>query len=553
MEIRPDQSFNRARWACFALTAALLAALFLPALRFTIAMFEDPYENMGHGWLIPVVSAYAIWRVRASLRLAAGAPDWRGAAALLGCLLLFWFGSRGEQARLMQFGMVACVTALPVLFWGRGVARLLLFPTAYLLFIVPVSFLDALTFHLRLVASSVSCVVLNGIGIAVQQVGTSLHSADAAGFKLDVADPCSGMRSLFALAALMAAYAWLTQKTALRRWLLFLAAVPVAVIGNIVRILTICLVAQLFGQERAVGFYHDYSGYVVFVVAVLLMLQLAVWIQRIGREPEPAAAVAAVPLVAPAAAAWRRFLPCLAAPALAGLGLAVATLTPRPEQESDRFLARELPMQAGAFAGQVPWFCQNDQCLATFLEGEVPAATNATERTCPRCGHPLERESLGERTKLPGDTRIIKRVYGTGDGRTFTATLVVSGASRLSIHRPEICLPGQGFSILSSRMRTVTLGHGRALRVNVVRAARSGEHPIGFLYWFVNPRGETPSHWTRIFSDVWARTVHNRVNRWCMVQIFSTQPFDDEEVWQSAGRFLSDWYPQAVHLGAPGP
>ncbi len=541
-----SQQFNWARWFCFALTVAGLAVLFLPAVQFSIAAFSDPHEDLNHGWLVPLVSGYVIWQARARLRAVAALPDWRGLLALLGCLLLFWLGSRGEQARLMQFGMIGCVVALPFVCWGADVARLLVFPAAYLCFIIPTSFLDVLTFRLRLLATGVSCGVLNGVGIAVQQVGTAMVSAAGSGFKLDVADPCSGMRSVFALAALTAAYAYFTQPTALRRWLLFACAVPLAVIGNIVRIVSIGLVAHVFGQERAVGFYHDYSGYVVFVVAVLLMMQVGVWIGKLGRVPgatsEPSATASAADVCQPPSA----LALCLLAPVLALACLTAMLLSPRLEMEPDNFIAATQSVQVGAFRGQTPWFCQNDQCLATFGDDEVSwPATNQPPR-CPRCGKPLARYSLGEKTWLPEDTRILKRNYSRGDGEMLAISVVVSGKSRLSIHRPEMCLPGQGFQILSTKVRTLDLGQGRTLRVNVVQAARTGERPIGFLYWFVNPRRETTSHWARIFSDVWARCVHNRVNRWCMVTVFSTQPLEDPETLRMIAPFLGEWYPQML-------
>ena len=91
-------------------------------------------------------------------------------------------------------------------------------------------------------------------------------------FAIDVADPCSGLRSLFALTALTAGYAYFNQPTWLRRGLLFALSVPIAVFGNVVRILTIVLVAACCSPDFATGFYHDYSGYVVFMAAILMML-----------------------------------------------------------------------------------------------------------------------------------------------------------------------------------------------------------------------------------------------------------------------------------------
>jgi exosortase len=536
----------RLRWFCFTLAIAVGLLLFWPALRFSAAMFQDKFEDLSHGWVIPLVSAYAVWRSRDALRAAAGPPDARGLLAVLGCLALFWLGKRGEQARFMQMAVAGAVLALPLAFWGAGVARRLWFPAAYLLFAVPTSFLDVLTFRLRLLAASVAAGLLNGVGVAVQRVGTALVSGSGEGFKLDVADPCSGMHSIFALAALTAAYAYFTQKTARRRWLLFACAVPLAILGNVARIVSIALVALWFGQERAVGFYHDYSGYVVFVVAVLLMVQAGVWIERIRpRRPAPSPAPPEAAPTAPPPAAWRARagLVCAAVPLVLAVGWLLGRQMPAAAMDPDDFVAAAQPDTVDGFTGRTLLYCQDDQCLASVEADSLPPGVS---QACPRCGKPLATLSLGEKTVLPADTRIVKRSYRNAAGDTLSPTVVVSGASRLSIHRPEMCLPGQGFQILSARVLKLDLGSGRTLRVKLVQAGRTGEAPIGFLYWFVNRRTETPSHWTRIFTDVWSRSVHNRINRWAMVTLVGDQPFDTPEAQRAAAAFLGAWYPQVV-------
>lgn len=544
--------FNRWRWTCFAVGVALAVLLFWPAMQFCAFLFRDPQEDLSHGWLIPLVSAYAIWQGRAALRAAAGAPDARGLAAIFGCLALFWLGSRGEQARLMQLGMIGAVVAIPLALWGARVARRLLFPAAYLLFILPTSFMDVLTFRLRLLASWLATTLLNGVGLSVQQVGTAMVSTSGAGFQLDVADPCSGMRSIFALAALTAAYAYFTQRTGWRRWLLFACAVPIAIAGNIARIVSIALVAHWMGQKHAVGFYHEYSGYVVFAVAVLLMVQAGAWIARLGKAPPGESAAAAK---APAAAVsrlpggWRAPGVCALVPVLLAAGWLLLLRVPTPVMEADDFMALAQPARVDGFAGSTPLYCQNDQCLQVVDAESLPAGA---PRVCPRCGGPLFPISLGEKNILPSDTRLLKRVYRDGAGEMLAATVVVSGASRLSIHRPEMCLPGQGFHILSNQKRTLDLGHGVHLQVRAVQAARTGEAPIGFIYWFVNPRTETASHWVRIFSDVWTRSAHNRINRWSMITLFGNRPLDQPETLRAVERFLAEWYPQMLRKeGAP--
>jgi exosortase len=128
--------------------------------------------------------------------------------------------------------------------------------------------------------------MLNGLGIETVRTGTAIYSSAAGGFSFDVADACSGLRSLLAMTALTAAYAYLTQQTPLRRWLLFLAAIPLAIAGNVVRVLTIAIVAETIGMETAMSLYHDYSGLLVFFVAVVLMLGLAAALRRMPLATE---------------------------------------------------------------------------------------------------------------------------------------------------------------------------------------------------------------------------------------------------------------------------
>ncbi len=109
--------------------------------------------------------------------------------------------------------------------------------------------------------------------------GCALYSvAEGSDFRFEIAGSCSGIRSLLALTAFTALYAWYSQKSVTRKWLLFMCSVPVAVLCNIIRVFSICLVAVLFGQEAAIGYYHDYSGYVIALVALLCIFRCGGWI-----------------------------------------------------------------------------------------------------------------------------------------------------------------------------------------------------------------------------------------------------------------------------------
>lgn len=243
-------------------------------------VFTDTLEDMSYGWFVPLFSLYVLWRERSEL-LAAVAADARrkggpgsvwGVFVLLPSLFAGFLGIRGLQIRLEIVGFVGALFGLAWTLFGFRTVRRVLFPFGFLLFCLPLhSYLDLVTIHLRMLAVSIASGVLQGCGAGVVRQGTMLMSSSGS-FAIDVAEPCSGMRSLFAMMALTAGYAYFNQPTWPRRWLLFALSVPIAVVGNVSRILSIVAIAATCSPGFATGFYHDYSGYVIFLVSVLLMV-----------------------------------------------------------------------------------------------------------------------------------------------------------------------------------------------------------------------------------------------------------------------------------------
>ena len=136
---------------------------------------------------------------------------------------------------------------------------------------------------LQELSSSVAYFLMHGFCFDLVSEGTSISSsatADSA-FHFEIAEVCSGIRSLQAMAAFTAAYAWHTQKTIYGKWLLFLCSIPIAVLCNIFRIFSLCLVAALFGQEAAIGHFHDYSGYVIALVGFFMIFHSGVVIRNL--------------------------------------------------------------------------------------------------------------------------------------------------------------------------------------------------------------------------------------------------------------------------------
>jgi len=296
---REDRSavVHAVMWGPTALCIVLFAALFALAgnthepsrygpsvLSWLVYQWLDPGSESGYGWFVPLVSGFLVWRRRKALRLAARQVDYRGFAVVLISLFVYIAGVRTQQPRLGVLALTGVLWGGAMFLHGTVVARLLFFPCVYLLFMIPMSFLASATLPLRFLVCRASVVLLNGVGIEVWQRGTAIFSATPGVLALDVADPCSGLRSLIAMLVLTAAYGHVMVAGTWKKWLLFVSAVPLAVVGNITRVLVIAAAALIFGRDTAVKISHEYSGYIVFAVAVLLMVGLGT---ALGRKTAP--------------------------------------------------------------------------------------------------------------------------------------------------------------------------------------------------------------------------------------------------------------------------
>ncbi len=202
-------------------------------------------------------------------------------------LMIFWFGYQADVIYFGYISMQILLAGLILVLFGVRWMLAVAFAWMFLVFMWPLLFLDtAVAFPLRLVMSKASNAVLNLMGIPSILSGTAILSASdsltnrAPGqlFSVDVADPCSGIRSLFALMMVTALYAHFAVKGWCRKWILFLCAAPLAVFGNLCRIIMLTLGTIAMGAEKAIGtlenptFFHMMAGYVVFVVALGGML-----------------------------------------------------------------------------------------------------------------------------------------------------------------------------------------------------------------------------------------------------------------------------------------
>lgn len=530
----------------FQICGALLILLSLlklswPVIDWLIGVFREPRENMEHGWLVPLFSLALLFLKRKEIVKSIGRPSWNGFFLFLPGLFVYWVGLRGDQVRISQLASIWLLWTSLYACFGKKFAMAVLFPIAYLLFTVPLSFLDIYTVKLRILTAYLASGLLNGLGIPVVRTGTGLYCTSGDGFSLDIADPCSGLRSIFALTALTAAYGYFAQKTLLKKWGLFFCCVPIAVIGNLARIFSIALVAFCCGQEIATGFYHDYSGFVVFIIGVLVMMWASALISKIGvkkkdgppdqteksSEPPPPQE----PVYEPETVARKRvcisrthfpFKEMTIVPLMLLLTISshyLLKMMPVPQEEPSDFIVDVLPSLPG-YRNFYPWYCQNEQCDEVV---EVPSSEEIPT-VCPRCGGTdMQRMSLAEGVVLPTDTGFRKCNYYSDSGAVFQISVIINGQSRQSIHRPEVCLPAQGFAMENGHVEKFDLGEGHFLDMHCVdlRMQNSTSNfRMGQGYFFVSPDHDVADHWSRQLISIFDRAFMDKMTRWAMVTVF---------------------------------
>jgi exosortase len=230
--------------------------------------WNDP--NFSHGFFVPMFSGFLVWQKRQQLAALPLRPTWFGVLAAAGAMLWLVVGVLGSELFLSRSSLVALAAGLILAFGGWAHFRLLLFPWALLFLMIPIPAIifNQVTFPLQLLASRLASAVLSAAGVPVLRQGNVIHLA---AMPLEVAEACSGIRSLISLGTLALMYGYFLERRSLPRVALALAAVPIAVAANSARIVGTGLLVQYWDPEKALGFFHEFSGLVVFLVSLALL------------------------------------------------------------------------------------------------------------------------------------------------------------------------------------------------------------------------------------------------------------------------------------------
>ena len=275
-----------------ALTLAVVIVFWQVFVRLVDAWIVD--GNYSHGFLIIPIALYFVWERRQKLAAAPLAPSSMGLALLGGGIAVLLAGLWGSELFLSRVALLPLIAGIVLFLLGWNHLRILAFPIAFLFLMIPIPAIifNQIAFPLQMFASCVGEWAITTAGIPVLREGNVLILAHTS---LEVAEACSGIRSLVSLITLGIVYGYFMDPRAWVRVLIVVSAVPVAILANGARVAGTGMAAQWIGKEAAEGFFHEFSGWIVFLFAFVMILVIQKFIVKIAPKPAEALTPSASP------------------------------------------------------------------------------------------------------------------------------------------------------------------------------------------------------------------------------------------------------------------
>jgi len=268
----------------------VLAAVFLTYWNVIVELVRawSTDDNYSHGFFIVPLALYFAWERRKALAAAPFRASWFGVVIVAGSLGLLVAGLLGVELFLTRVSIIGTLTGAILFLFGWQVLRLVAFPLAFLLLMVPLPAIifNKIAFPLQLLASNVGEYTISSMDIPILREGNVLILANAT---LEVAEACSGIRSLVSLFTLGLVFGYFVDHRLWVRAVIALSAIPVAIVANGLRVASAGVAAHNYGTAGVEGVFHEFSGWAVFILAFLMMLALQRLLQRLlpPRVPQP--------------------------------------------------------------------------------------------------------------------------------------------------------------------------------------------------------------------------------------------------------------------------
>jgi exosortase len=269
-------------WGQMALLGVLLVLLYH---RIAVKLVMDWYDlpDFSHGFLIPFFALFLLWDNRRTLRATPIAPAWAGAFLVVLGLFELLLGVFGADLFLQRTSFVLLTAGILWTLLGKPMLGRLKFVLFVLLLAIPLPTIiyNQITFPLQILASTLASDALQAIGVPVLRDGNVIQLP---AMPLEVAEACSGIRSLMSLFSVAVIYGYFLERVTWRRWVLALSAIPIAVTANVARIFGTGLCVQFWDPVKAMGFFHEFSGWLMFLVSLSCLYLVHVAMRVIAKE-----------------------------------------------------------------------------------------------------------------------------------------------------------------------------------------------------------------------------------------------------------------------------
>ena len=227
-------------------------------------------DQYSHGFFIIPITLYIIWKKKDILVKTPIRPSWWGMALVVFSLLLYLFAHFAEILTLTSFSILLLLAGVIIYLYGFLIFKELLFPLVFLLFMIPIpsQIYSSLTIPLQLFVSKVSVWLGSTIGIPIYREGNVIHLPDRT---MQIVQACSGLRSMISLLMLSAIIGYLTLKSNILRFVLFLSGIPAAIFVNIIRVCLMVFAFHYFNYDLTKDSVHTVFGIIIFCIALIII------------------------------------------------------------------------------------------------------------------------------------------------------------------------------------------------------------------------------------------------------------------------------------------
>ncbi len=253
-------------WLPYILLALVVTAIYYQVVgKLVVDWYDNP--DFSHGFLVAPFAIFLLWDKRKALRDTPIQQTWAGVWLIVAAIFVLFMGVYGAELFLSRLSLVMLLAGIVWTLCGRAMLREMRFAILVLLLAIPIPavLFNQITFPLQLLASRMASAILPLFGVPVLRDGNIIQLPS---MQLEVAEACSGIRSLMSLFAVAIFYGYFLERTTWRRVVLALAAIPIAVFANAARIVGTGLCVQYWNPDKAVGFFHEFSGWLMFIVSL---------------------------------------------------------------------------------------------------------------------------------------------------------------------------------------------------------------------------------------------------------------------------------------------